>query len=105
MAKVFTVILAFCDVDTISKILARCISVLLKLASKRGGKTWDAAKKVISETEAWTSRFNKVYEDDNMTQEEELLVADAISRKRPVDKVVALLEKAAETAKSESKTE
>jgi hypothetical protein len=105
MAKVISIILAFCDVETISKILARCISILLKLASKRGGKTWDTAKKVVSETEAWANLFNRVYEDDTMSQEEEILVADAIAKRTPVDKVVALLEKAAKEAKDEAKAE
>lgn len=101
MAKVISIILAFCDVETISKIIARCISILLKLASKRGGKTWDTAKKVISETEVWANLFNRVYEDDTMSQEEELLVADAIAKKTQVDKVVALLEKAVKEEKDE----
>ena len=41
--------------------------------------------------ELWPKLFNEVYEDDQLTAEEEQLIADAIKNETPVEKIVDIL--------------
>ena len=68
----------FLDLDSICTMLARLIALVLHYASKRGGKAWDLAKNVITKVNLWTSLFVQVYDDENLTEEEEKVIADAI---------------------------
>ena len=66
----------------------------MKWASKKGGDKWDVAKSVIKKVKMWCDLFDKVYDDDTMSEEEEQMVAEAIKKEVPVEKLVSLLEKA-----------
>lgn len=77
----------FLSVDFIAKIIAMCISKLIKYASRKGGSTWTKVKGVMKKTENWIRLFNEVYEDDEMTAEEEEKVAKAISDMTSVKKI------------------
>ena len=82
----------FLDLDSICATLARLIALLLAYASKRGGKSWDVAKNVITKVNLWTSLFVQVYEDENLTSEEEKIIADAIKKQTSIDKAVDILQ-------------
>ena len=81
----------FLDLDSICMLIAKCVATILSYASKRGGKAWDIAKTVITKINLWTSLFVQVYDDENMTEEEEKLVADAIKKQTNVEKIVDIL--------------
>ena len=89
-------LLKFLTVDNLCTILAKIISLLLAYASKKGGKAWDISKATIVKVNIWTSLFLQVYDDDNMSAEEEQLVADAIKNKTDIAKVVDIIKKANE---------
>ena len=90
----------FLDLDSICATLARLIAFLLSYASKRGGKTWDVAKNVIAKVNLWTSLFVQVYDDENLTPEEEKVIADAIKRQTSIDKAVDILQKSISNKKA-----
>jgi hypothetical protein len=73
-----TFALKFLTVDGLCQLAAKIISNLLCWASKRGGKSWDVAKTVITKINLWTSLFIQVYDDNTMTEDEEKIVAEAI---------------------------
>ena len=54
---IISFLMKFLDLDSICMMLAKCIAFVLSYASKRGGKTWDIAKTVISKVNMWTSLF------------------------------------------------
>jgi hypothetical protein len=88
-----TFMLKFLTVDGLCSIIAKIISALLSYASKKGGKAWDTAKAVIVKVNNWTSLFLQVYDDEEMSEEEEKLVADAIKNKTDIAKVIDILKK------------
>ena len=90
----------FLDLDSICATLARLIALLLSYASKRGGKTWDVAKNVITKVNLWTSLFVQVYDDENLTSEEEKIIADAIKKQTSIDKAVDILQKSISNKKA-----
>ena len=81
----------FLDLDSICMLIAKCVATILSYASKKGGKAWDIAKAVITKINLWTSLFVQVYDDENMTEEEEKLVAEAIKKQTDISKVVDIL--------------
>ena len=83
----------FLDLDTICATLARLIALVLSYASKRGGKSWDIAKNVIMKVNLWTSLFVQVYDDEELTQDEEKVIADAIRNQTSIEKAVDILKK------------
>ena len=86
-------LIKFLDLDTICATLARLIALVLSYASKRGGKSWDIAKNVIVKVNLWTSLFAQVYDDEQLTQEEEKVIADAIKSQTSIEKAVDILKK------------
>ena len=86
-------ILNFLSVDTISQVIAKIIANLLRKASTNGGETWDKVKEVIVQINTWTSIFVQVYEDDNLTKEEEEQIAKAIKEKTQISKISEILNK------------
>ena len=90
----------FLDLDSICATLARLIALLLSYASKRGGKTWDVAKNVITKVNLWISLFIQVYDDENLTFEEEKIIADAIKKQTSIDKAVDILQKSISNKKA-----
>ena len=86
-------ILNFLSVDTISQVIAKIIANLLRKASTNGGEMWDKVKAVIVQINTWTSIFIQVYEDDNLTKEEEEQIAKAIKEKTQISKISDILKK------------
>lgn len=91
-----SLLIKFLTVDNLCTVLAKIISALLTYASKKGGKAWDIAKAAIVKVNTWTSLFMQVYDDDNMSEEEEKLVAEAIKSKTDIAKVIDIIKKANE---------
>jgi len=54
---IMAIALKFLTVDGLSQLTAKIISNLLFWASRKGGKSWDAAKNVITKINLWTSLF------------------------------------------------
>lgn len=50
-------------------------------------------KEVIVQINTWTSIFVQVYEDDNLTKEEEEQIAKAIKEKTQISKISDILNK------------
>ena len=73
-------IFKFLDVDALCTLVAKAIACILKYASKKGGKAWDVAKDAIVKINLWTSLFMQVYEDENLSTEDEATIAEAIKR-------------------------
>ena len=60
-------------------------------ASKKGGTRWDIAKTVITKINLWTSLFLQVYDDDELSEDEEQKIAKAIADQTPIEKIVEIL--------------
>lgn len=90
---VTSLIVKLLDVDTICTLVAKAIARILQYASKKGGSAWDVAKKVVTKVNLWTSLFLQVYDDEELTPEEERKIADAIRRETSVEKLVDILRK------------
>lgn len=97
---IMSFLMKFLDIESICAMLARLIALLLSYASKRGGKTWDVAKNVITKVNLWTSLFVQVYDDETLTSEEEKIIADAIKRQTSIDKAVDILQKSISNKKA-----
>lgn len=80
-------------VDNISQIAARCIVWLLEYARNKGDKYWDTAKGVIRKINNWCSLFLEVYEDDELTEEDEAKIAEAIKNQTDVQTIANILQK------------
>lgn len=87
------IILKFLSIDTICSVIAKMIASLLRKASEKGGQSWDKVKAVIVQINTWTSLFLQVYDDDNLTSEEEKLIANAIKEKTPISKITDIIKK------------
>lgn len=94
MTKIITTLLVkFLDVDAICALVAKAIAALMSYASKKGGKAWDIAKTAIEKINLWTSLFMQVYEDDDLSAEDEKLIADAIKKQTEIEKLIDILKK------------
>jgi len=88
-----TIALKFLTVDGLCTVAAKVIANLLAWASKKGGKAWDVAKVAITKINLWTSLFLQVYDDEELTQEEEAQIAEAIKNKTDIAKLVDIIKK------------
>ena len=80
-------------IDNVSAIAAKCVVWLLEYARKKGGKHWDKAKEVIRKINLWCSLFLEVYEDDELTEEEEAKIAEAIANETAFKSIAEILNK------------
>lgn len=80
-------------IENISALAAKCIVWLLEYARNKGDKYWDTAKEVIRKINNWCSLFLEVYEDDELTEEEEAKIAEAISKETNVQSIAEILNK------------
>ena len=90
---IISLLLKFLTPANIASIMAKCIANLLRYASKKGGKNWDTTKEVIDQVSNWTSLYNQVYDDEELTKEEEGKIAKAIDLNTLVPKIVDLIKK------------
>lgn len=80
-------------VESISQIAAHCIVWLLEYARNKGDKYWDTAKGVIRKINNWCSLFLEVYEDDELSEEDEEKIAEAIKNQTDVQTIANILQK------------
>ena len=90
---IMAIALKFLTVDGLCQLAAKIISNLLFWASKKGGKSSDIAKSVVTKINLWTSLFIQVYDDDQMSEYEEQKIAKAIADQTPISKLVDILKK------------
>jgi len=93
--KTFLIKLLFktLTIDNISSLAARCIVWLLEYARNKGDKYWDTAKGVIRKINNWCSLFLEVYEDDELTEQEEEKIAEAIQKETSIQSIAEILNK------------
>lgn len=84
--------MSFVSVDMIARVIAFCIAKLIKYASKRGGNAWEKTKAIMKNVENWIALFNEVYEDDELSEEEEKKIAGAIANLTAVKKISKIVE-------------
>lgn len=84
--------MSFISVDTIARVIAFCIAKLIKYASRRGGNAWEKTKSIMKNVENWVRLFNEVYEDDELSEEEEKKIADAIANLTSVKRISKIIE-------------
>ena len=80
-------------IDNVSAIAAKCIVWLLEYARNKGDVYWDKAKAVVRKINNWCSLFLEVYEDDELTEEEEAKIAEAISKETDLQTIAEIISK------------
>lgn len=89
----YSFLLNFLNADAVCKVIAKCIAKLLETASRKGGDAWDKAKAIIKQVHVWCGLFIEVYDDDNLTEDEEKKIADAIKNQTNIEKIVDIIKK------------
>ena len=83
----------FVSYKTRVETIACGISYLLEYARKNASKEgWDKAKNGVKEIKNWLTLFDQVYDDDNLSEEEEKLIQDAISKCTATESIYNLLQ-------------
>lgn len=80
-------------IENISALVAKCIVWLLEFARNKGDAYWDTAKGVIRKINNWCSLFLEVYEDDELTEEDEIKIANAIKNETDIETIAKILQK------------
>lgn len=73
------------------KLLTLGIARILEYARKRGGDYWDTAKCSISKIKRCCEIFEEVYEDDNLSEEDEKKIENAIRNSKFVDNIDTII--------------
>lgn len=68
----------FLTPEKVAQLLAQIIAYLLRKASKT--KNWDVFKNIVQRVEYATHLFNACYDDDEMDEEDEDKIAEAIEQ-------------------------
>ena len=93
---IIAMFMKFLDVDALCSLVAKAIASILAYASKKGGKYWENAKLAIAKINLWTSLFMQVYEDDELSEEDEKTIAEAIKNETDIAKLVDILKNSKE---------
>lgn len=80
-------------IETVASLIAKCVVWLLEYARGKGDKYWDRAKDVIRKVNIWCSLFLEVYEDDELTEEEEEKIAEAIAGQTELQSIAEIIKK------------
>lgn len=79
--------------ENVSALAAKCVVWLLEFARNKGDNYWDAAKEVIRKINLWCSLFLEVYEDDELSEDEEEKIAEAIQNETNIGSIAEILNK------------
>ena len=79
------------SIDTVSSLIASCIARLLEYARGKSDEKWDTAKSVVNKINIWTNLFIEVYDDDKLTEAEEIKIAEAIKNSTTVEKIYQII--------------
>ena len=83
----------FVSYKTLVETIACGIAYLLEYARENASKEgWDKAKNGVKEIKNWLTLFDQVYDDDNLSDEEEKLIQDAISNCTATESIYNLLQ-------------
>ena len=83
----------FVSYKTLVETIACGIAYLLESARENASKEgWDKAKNGVKEIKNWLTLFDQVYDDDNLSNEEEKLIQDAISNCTATESIYNLLQ-------------
>ena len=83
----------FVSYKTLVETIACGIAYLLEYARENASKEgWDKAKNGVKEIKNWLTLFDQVYDDDNLSNEEEKLIQDAISNCTATESIYNLLQ-------------
>ena len=83
----------FVSYKTLVETSACGIAYLLEYARENASKEgWDKAKNGVKEIKNWLTLFDQVYDDDNLSEEEEKLIQDAISKCTATESIYNLLQ-------------
>ena len=83
----------FVSYKTLVETIACGIAYLLEYARENASKEgWDKAKNGVKEIKNWLTLFDQVYDDDNLSEEEEKLIQDAISNCTATESIYNLLQ-------------
>lgn len=91
-------------IDNISALVAKCIVWLLEYSREKEDKYWDKAKAVIRKINNWCSLFLEVYEDDELTSEEEEKIVEAIKNETELQSIAEILKKRLNKKRQRSST-
>ena len=83
----------FVSYKTLVETIACGIAYLLEYARENASKEgWDKAKNGVKEIKNRLTLFDQVYDDDNLSEEEEKLIQDAISNCTATESIYNLLQ-------------
>lgn len=72
--------LKFVSYETLVTVIAQGIAYILEYArTSSSPEGWDKAKSTITKVKGWLNLFEEVYEDDELTPEEEKKIQDEIA--------------------------
>lgn len=85
--------LKFVSYQTLVETIACGIAYILEYARENASQEgWDKAKSGVKEIKNWLTLFEEVYEDDNLSEDEEKLIQDAISKCTATESIYNLLQ-------------
>lgn len=90
---ILDLILKLITPEKIGQLVAKAIARLLVFAKGKNEKAWDKAKEIITQIQKWTELFVQVYEDDELSEAEEQLIANEIANMTPVSNIKDLVSK------------
>ena len=86
------VALKFLSYDALVEMIAKALSYILEYARKNASpEAWEKAKEANKKVRAWTTLFDEVYEDDNLTPDEEKIIQAAIANCTSVESIYTLI--------------
>jgi len=90
---IIRILFKFLTIENVSALAAKCVVWLLEYARNKGDAHWNRAKEVVRSINNWCSLFLEVYEDDNLTEEEEEKIAEAIKKETSLQTIAEILKK------------
>lgn len=88
---ILNIALKFLTPDLIAEFVAKIVVKLLRWANEQ--KTWDNAKNIMDYLSKLCKLFNEVYEDDELTDEDEKKIQTAILNLTDEETIKNILEK------------
>ena len=82
----------FLSYDALVELIAKAIAYILEYARKHASEGgWEKAKTAVKQIKNWTTLLDEVYEDDNLTAEEEKRIEDAIADMTATESIYGII--------------
>ena len=92
MNTILKLALRFLSYDALVEIIARALANILEYARKNSSdESWEKAKTAVKQVNTWTTLLYEVYEDDNLTSDEEKKSADAIANMTATETIYGIV--------------